>query len=266
MDWTAPIDIYCERLGPGFWAEPWNALSNIAFLLAALWGLAEARRRDALNAANLALIALASAIGIGSFLFHSFATTWSALADVGPIWAFVALAVLVGMARIGGMAPGRIARFAILATLLAIALTGIFGLAMRAPDDTAAGAAAVAAGISETSQTAGASARPLNGSLQYAPAQAALAVFALVAWRRGSPQAPWVVAATVLFFLSLGFRSVDMALCARFPHGTHFLWHILNGATIALLLQVLIRSGAAPPPPRGGQGSRLQGNSVSAQA
>ena len=36
MDWSAPIDAYCERLGPQFWAEPVNAATNGAFLIAAL--------------------------------------------------------------------------------------------------------------------------------------------------------------------------------------------------------------------------------------
>ena len=35
MDWFAPIDIYCERTAPGFWDEPFNALTNAAFLIAA---------------------------------------------------------------------------------------------------------------------------------------------------------------------------------------------------------------------------------------
>ena len=35
IDWTAPLDHYCERLGPGFWAEPFNAFSNAGFLAAA---------------------------------------------------------------------------------------------------------------------------------------------------------------------------------------------------------------------------------------
>ena len=35
MDWTASIDGYCERLDPSFWAEPLNAWTNLAFLLAA---------------------------------------------------------------------------------------------------------------------------------------------------------------------------------------------------------------------------------------
>ena len=30
------IDAYCERTDPGYWAEPVNALTNLAFLLAAL--------------------------------------------------------------------------------------------------------------------------------------------------------------------------------------------------------------------------------------
>ena len=52
MDWTRQIDSYCERLGPDYWAEPVNALTNLAFVLAAalLWprvrGLPLARARS----------------------------------------------------------------------------------------------------------------------------------------------------------------------------------------------------------------------------
>ena len=35
-----PIDIYCERVGPGLWAEPVNALTNLSFLAAAAFVLA----------------------------------------------------------------------------------------------------------------------------------------------------------------------------------------------------------------------------------
>jgi len=35
MDWSAPIDLYCERTDASFWAEPANALTNAAFLIAA---------------------------------------------------------------------------------------------------------------------------------------------------------------------------------------------------------------------------------------
>ena len=35
MNWTAPLDFYCERTSAAFWAEPFNAVSNASFLVAA---------------------------------------------------------------------------------------------------------------------------------------------------------------------------------------------------------------------------------------
>jgi hypothetical protein len=45
MNWSEPVDLYCERVSAGFWAEPVNALANAAFLLAA--GIAFVRWRRA---------------------------------------------------------------------------------------------------------------------------------------------------------------------------------------------------------------------------
>ena len=36
---TETIDIYCERLDPSFWAEPINALTNLAFIAVGFWVL-----------------------------------------------------------------------------------------------------------------------------------------------------------------------------------------------------------------------------------
>jgi len=48
-----------------------------------------------------------------------------------------------------------------------------------------------------------------------------------------------------LFLLSLTFRSLDLALCASLPHGTHFLWHLLNGVVLVLCaLSVLPAQGS----------------------
>jgi hypothetical protein len=38
VDWWAAIDSYCERTGPDFWSEPFNALSNLSFIVAAVVG------------------------------------------------------------------------------------------------------------------------------------------------------------------------------------------------------------------------------------
>ncbi|PID37237.1 MAG: hypothetical protein CR993_01205 [Rhodobacterales bacterium] len=85
MDWFAPVDIYCERTDPSFWAEPWNAASNAAFILAGLWGLYEAKKRGQMVPVVIALCTLVLCVGIGSFLFHTYANVWSGFADTGPI-------------------------------------------------------------------------------------------------------------------------------------------------------------------------------------
>jgi hypothetical protein len=40
--------------------------------------------------------------------------------------------------------------------------------------------------------------------------------------------------------LSLTFRSIDMALCDTLPHGTHFLWHLINGGVLFLLVRAVM--------------------------
>ena len=231
MDWFQAVDIYCERLSADFWAEPFNAISNIAFVLAALWAAVEARKRGLTQPILWVLIAMATLIGVGSFLFHTYANRWSELADTLPIWSFVGVFVLTAMHHIGGMPVARVLRVAGFVAV-AVGLT-IWLLASGEGADATAQAA-----------------DPLNGSGQYAPAVLALLVFSFVTWRRKSPAGPWIWAATAAFIVSLGFRTFDMAVCAAFPYGTHFIWHSLNGLMIGLLLQMLIRNLSLSPSPK----------------
>jgi hypothetical protein len=39
---------------------------------------------------------------------------------------------------------------------------------------------------------------------------------------------------------------LDARLCDSLPLGTHFLWHLLNGAVLAILLVAMAREGAEP--------------------
>ncbi|MDO5529075.1 MAG: ceramidase domain-containing protein [Paracoccus sp. (in: a-proteobacteria)] len=229
MDWTRPINIYCERLDASFWAEPINAISNLAFILAAIWAARIAHQRAEPNPLIWLLIALAAVIGIGSFLFHTFANAWSALADVLPIWTFVALYVLVGINRIGHVRPRNI-------------LIGL-GLVI------AAAAVYSALGGNGTEPQAAAAPAPdrFNGSLQYLPAVIAFLAFVVVMQWRGHKMRHWALAGLLIFMLSLFFRTIDPAVCGSFPLGTHFLWHLLNGLMIGIVLQILLRS---PRPPR----------------
>lgn len=214
MDWSAPVDIYCERTDAGFWSEPLNAITNLAFIIAGLWAASEARRRGVTRWPVRVLIALAFVIGIGSFLFHTFATRWAAAADSFPILIFILFYAVTALALIGRATPRRILVYAVaVAVFFGITGYGIARLDLR-----------------------------LNGSDGYLPALLTMIVISALTWKRGHRATPWFIGATLAFVLSLTFRTLDMALCGVWPYGTHIFWHLLNATVIALLLQALIRN------------------------
>lgn len=210
MDWTQAIDAYCERTSTAFWAEPVNAATNLAFLLAAWIGFTLWRRSGGRDPASLFLVVLVAVIGVGSFLFHTFANRWSSLADVLPIAVFIyayfglALVRFVGWRRL----------------IAALATLAFLGASM-----------AVAPLLA-----------PLVGSSAgYVPALLALVGIGGGLTVARQAQGPLVLAAGGVFALSLAFRIADLPLCAAFPLGTHFAWHILNATTLGLLLVAAIR-------------------------
>lgn len=97
MDWWQQFFLYCERGNdPAFWAEPFNAISNGAFVIAAaatVPALARARATRPVTAEAL-LVAVCATIGVGSFCFHTFATRWAFMFDVSSIM-LMSLAYLV---------------------------------------------------------------------------------------------------------------------------------------------------------------------------
>lgn len=218
MTWTAPIDLYCERTAQGFWAEPLNAFSNLALIVAALWAARSARRHGGATTETWSLVVLAGLVGVGSFVFHTFANVWSEYADTIPIWSFVGAMAFVTAKRIVGLHPSPLAMIGLVAAVLGIVLF------VAATDPEAAGAAA----------------DPLNGSGQYAPALIVLVGFAAFAWIRSLPTWRLLLGATLAFLAALFFRSIDLRVCAAWPLGTHFLWHIMVAVMVGLLLHVML--------------------------
>jgi hypothetical protein len=47
-----------------------------------------------------------------------------------------------------------------------------------------------------------------------------------------------------LFLLALALRTADPLVCEAFPLGTHFAWHLLNGAVLYILSRALAREAA----------------------
>ncbi|MEA3640588.1 MAG: ceramidase domain-containing protein [Lamprobacter sp.] len=206
---------YCERAGTaGLLAEPINLITNTAFVIAAVFAARRLVAKPDLGLRNSwdlgLLILLLGAIGIGSALWHSFATVWAVLADVIPITLFINLYLLSFGWRVLRLRPLALAGLWLGYQVLSVGLVALTGPEL------------------------------LNGSVGYLPALAFLVGFWWVLRRRADPLAPTLLAACLLFIGSLTFRTLDMALCGLMPLGLHFLWHLLNALLLYLLLRGLI--------------------------
>jgi len=228
--WWTKVDAYCERTGPEFWSEPLNALSNLAFLVAAAaaWRLLQqAPRRDPAAAGLVALVAL---IGVGSFVFHTVATRWAAVADVAPIALFILLYLVAALRRVLGLGAAAAAAVAVAFQLGAMAVPALWRTMLAGAPD------------------------PLNGSVAYLPALLALVVVGGLGTWRSHPGGRVLLAAAATFALSLGLRSVDLAWCGMIPAGTHAGWHLLNAGVLYLCVRVAITGRTAVPSRPAGHG------------
>jgi len=209
------VDLYCERIDPGFWAEPVNALTNIGFVFAAwfIWRIAV--REQAHNSSIAAIVCMIAAIGIGSFLFHTVATTFTRWLDIIPIFVFQLLYIWFYTRRVINLP------FAVIGILLLVFLAAsVYG--RQFPDI-------------------------INGSLIYAPALLVIFALGLYHYRSQKVERSLLLVAASLFLLSIFFRSIDNIICSQFALGTHFLWHILNALVVYLAMCALIANLSSEP-------------------
>ena len=206
------IDLYCERTSAGLLAEPVNALTNLSFFIAAwlAWRLAHKHRKR--NPATLTLIGLVVLIGIGSSLFHTFANRTTLWMDELPILVFQLTFLGLYLRRVIHMRWSNVIAYYLAFVVLVV----------------------------EARQHG----EILNGSLAYLPALLVLLALAWLHWRERHKERALLFVASGVFIVSVLFRSIDNAVCADFPLGTHFLWHILNGILMYLLLRVFIVSSS----------------------
>lgn len=205
--WDA-IDAYCERTSAALWAEPANAITNLAFIAAAwvMW------RRSAGWPLARALCVVLAAIGVGSGMFHTFANGLTASLDVAPILVFIVIYVFAAardFLRLPGWWPWATA--AGLVPYAAVMVPLFLALEV------------------------------LGSSAAYAPIPVLILGFAAAIWRRARATAWGLVLGAGILIVSLTFRWLDMPVCAAFPLGTHFLWHLLNAMMLGWMIEVYCR-------------------------
>ena len=212
MDWLAAVDQYCERTGPEYWAEPVNALTNAAFVLAA--ALVWPRVRGLPLGQAMAMVL--AVIGVGSWLFHTHANLLTGVLDVTPIAVFILLYVFAAARDFLGLRPMLAGLVTAGFVPYALVLTPAFG------------------------------ALPFFGiSAMYWPVPVLILIFAALLARSAPATSRGLVLGAVILIVSLVFRSLDQGVCAALPYGTHFLWHLLNAIMLGWMIEVWRRHVAS---------------------
>ena len=199
--WLNPVDIYCERLDASFWSEPINAITNLAFIIAGwlIWRIRSPR--SGLMAILLILI------GLGSFSFHTFANRLTGLLDVLAIALYlVSFAYLIPKQWSWG------SRWTQIGSVITLFILIVFcQLAINYMKSTL----------------------PWMPSGMYVGAWSALLLYAVLTQNSNPIAARYLWFAVLVFPFSLLSRQLDMPLCES-GFSTHWLWHVLNGATLYL--------------------------------
>lgn len=206
------IDLYCERIDVSYWAEPFNAVTNAAFLIAAYVAFLGWRRSAQQDLPALVLIINLVAIGVGSYLFHTHANRATMVMDVLPILIFIL--IYLGMAM---------RRYFMLALWLSV-LIAAFYIPLSALSVPVLG--------------------PIMGSsASYGPALFALVIIGILLLRTDPLTGRGLLIAAAVFTLSIAFRMADQPICPAFALGTHFIWHIFNAVVLFQLVRVLVAKG-----------------------
>ena len=208
MDLSKPIDIYCERLQIGIWAEPINAVTNIAFILAAI--IMWLRCKHLVEGKILSFLLFS--IGCGSFLFHTYAQTWAALLDVTAILIFILTYIFVANRRF----------------LVWSKMVSLIGVILFFPYQL------LLVSILSNIQFFG-------SSVQYIPVAILIFIYSGLLRKSEPNLSRGLFIGAAILCLSIISRTVDEPLCSILSVGTHFVWHILNAIMLSWMIEILRR-------------------------
>ena len=209
------IDIYCERLDVGIWAEPINAVTNFAFILAAI--IMWIRCKNLVEGRILAFLLFS--IGCGSFLFHTFAQTWAAILDVATIVIFILAYIFVANHRF----------------LMLSKIVSIIGVILFFPYQF------LVVSILSNIQFFG-------SSVQYCPVAILIFIYSGLLRKTEPNLSLGLFIGAAILSLSIFARTIDEPICSSVSVGTHFVWHILNAIMLSWMVEILRRHMLAAYP------------------
>ena len=206
---------YCERKDLSLLAEPLNLYTNILFLFFAILLFFDKTIKNK----NFAFILVG--IGIGSMLFHSIPTSFTALVDISFIILFIFYYLVILYSKLFVKKY-----YAYILSLIFILFCYTFGILFYNSF--------------------------LGSSAFYFPILLHLIflLFYFIYTKKYFYFKKFILI-PIIFLISLYLRTVDIRYCSTFSIGTHFFWHILNSTVLYLLIKFihLIPNRTSPKKP-----------------
>lgn len=204
--------VYCERGGPGWFVEPLNLASSLAFFVSAWQAWRQLDRSRWREQWDLHLLAaLIALIGLTSVLWHASGIPGLFWWDLGALLIFVSAYWAVFLARTQAW------KGLIVLPIWFMTISVTVGLAAGLP------------------------AEPLGGVLTVLPFVGLLLIGAGLAARVDRRLARDLVFANMILLCGLGLRALDGPLCTWVVVGTHWLWQLLLAGVVFLLVDGLLR-------------------------
>ena len=204
MNWFTSLNIYCERLGPGFWNEPINALTNLIFILFGFILVFKTMPNKLCLFLSIQIIL----IGTASFLFHTFANILVGLIDTVSI-------MLFGVTYVFGSNYYLLKLSTVTSLIIAFCLVPFSFI---------------------VSQLTIMSFGSLNGSTLYLSFIILFVTYSYLIRKEFAQMSTILFCSALFLAVSIFFRTIDIISCNSISVGTHFVWHIMNGLLLGTLV------------------------------
>ncbi len=208
IDSLLPLYSYCEYdLGPLH--QPLNFLSCAVFWLGAAWLAVRGGQDEEKPNFNQIAAVLLFVLGISGMVWHTTQNQWAQAVD------------MIGMSLL-------------LTVIVSVLCSDIFKWGTKKGLITVVIIIFLSAWLKDSS--------PLllqqHGGI-FLPALFFLAMVALKIQTENEEVTVYLLSAAYLLFFGLAFRSADTYLCAYFPQGLHFLWHIMLVLSVVYMSKTL---------------------------
>lgn len=207
LDYTIhSIGRYCGRYAEGFLGEPQNSLSNLAFVIGAVYVWTVWRKSENKNPFAPVLFVMVASIGVGSFIFHTFPSKTTLWIDLIPIQIF------------------------------ALTYFGFVGVKYFGASLFKVGIALVVFFYARQYWIVFMPRGALGGGITHIPTLLLLLGCGALLYSRHKQFSIKLLSAGLVYALALFIRTWDLYFCAAFPLGLHWVWHLLTALAASILI------------------------------